>query len=256
MNQNDRSLLGITESNAWGNLFSYSLLAAQSLDFSASAAGRIDTEAARQLRMAQGMIRTRIDILVKEAFYVSKTVNGKEVRLKVATEPLEAFSSLQVACSEDSARMQARENLYEQTRQDIGNALLRLDGEEVEIEGALISNLVEIIKAELAFYRMPLENSFNPISSDQKHLLNSLRFGAVVIADIIHQAIERLRNKLAAYQDLYVCTNCGYLFYELPDKCHICESGQSLIIQYPFQIKGDIEALEMRLYESYNQRHR
>lgn len=251
MIKTDRDLLGITASNAWGNLFSYSLLAAHSLDFSASAAGRIDTEASRMLRMAQGMIRTRIDILVKEAFYVSKKVDGETKRLKVGTEPLEVFSSLQVACSEDSAIMHDKENIN-QTCRDIENALLTMDGEKAEIEGALISNLAGIIKAELAFYRMPLEKTVKPISEEQAGLINSLRLGAIVIADIIHHAIEKIKDKLAEQQDLYLCTNCGYLFYKLPEKCGVCEAGQSLIVKYPFPVRGNVEAWERYLYERYN----
>lgn len=252
MNKTDRDLLGITASNAWGNLFSYSLLAAHSLDFSASAAGRIDTEAARMLRMAQGMIRTRIDIFVKEAFYVSKKVDGETIRLKVGTEPLEAFSRLQVACSEDSAIMQDKKKIKNQTYRDIEGALQILDGEQGHIDGALIFNLVEIIKAELAFYRMPLENAVKPISNEQHYLMNSLRVGAIVIADIIHQAIERIKGKLEEQQDLYLCTNCGKLFYELPEKCGTCEAGQSLIVKYPFPVRGNVEAWEKFLYERYN----
>lgn len=251
MNENDRYILGITASNAWGNLFSYSLLAAHSLDMSASAAGRIDTEAARLLRIAQNMIRTRIDIIVKQSFYYSRETEKGTIRLNVNPNQVLEFSSLQVACSEDSARLQNADN-REKTAADLKHALLTIDGEKAQIDGVLISNLVEIIKAELAFYRMPLENSMNPISEEQRDLMNSLKFGAIVVSDIIHQAVERLKDKLEARQDLYVCMNCGDLYYMLPEKCGTCEAGQSLIVRYPFPIRGNVETWEKYLYERYN----
>lgn len=251
MNEYDRDLLGIKASNAWGNIFSYSLLAAHSLDMTASAAGRIDVEAARQIRMAQNMIRTRIDILAKESLYGYKKENGKEIRLKVCPDPFKGFSSLQVACSIDTAKLQ-NTNEAKKNSKDVANALFALEGGKTEISGALISNMVEIVKTELAFYRMPLEQAVRPISKEQQCLMNSLKIAAVIIADLINQALERIKDKLEERQDLYLCENCGMIYYELPEKCDVCEAGQSLIIKYPFPIKGDLADLEKYLYERYN----
>lgn len=252
MIENDRNLLGITPSNAWGNIFSYSLLAAHSLDMAASGAGRIDVEAARYLRMAQGMIRTRIDILAKQSFYVGKEVEGRRLNLQVAPQPIKEYSRLQVATSEDGAVMQKAENLAG-TRKDLEVALLTKDGEKYEIKGALISNLVEITRAERAFCQMPLEKSAIPINGEQKSIIACLQISALVIADIISQSIEMLKNKLAAYKDLYVCTSCGLIYYEVPEKCEICEAGQSLIVKYPLPIKGELKEFEKEFYERYNQ---
>ena len=252
MIKTDQNLLGITGNNAWSNIFSYSLLAAHSLDMAASAAGRIDTEAARYLRMAQGMIRTRTDILARQSFYVSKKVDGRQINLKIAPQPLEAYSRLQVATSQDSAVMQKAENA-DGTRKDIEGALLVIAGEKYKIEGVLISNLVEIVKAERAFYQMPIDKSAIPISKEQKGIMSCLQISALVIADIISQSIEMLKNKLAGYRDLYICASCGLIYYEIPEKCEICEAGQSLIVKYPLPIRGEIKEFEKEFYERYNQ---
>lgn len=127
---------------------------------------------------------------------------------------------------------------------DAANALFALKGGKTESSGALISNLVEIVKMELAFYRMLLEQAVRPISKEQQYLMNSLKIVAVIIADLINQAIERIKDKLEERQDLYVCENCGMIYYELPEECDVCEAGQSLITRYSFPIKGDGRTLK------------
>lgn len=99
---------------------------------------------------------------------------------------------------------------------------------------------------------MPLDKAVRPISKEQKDLMNSLSVAVVVIADLIHQSLERIKDKLEERQDLYVCENCGMVYYELPEKCDICGAGQHLIIKYPFPVSGNVEAWERFLYERYN----
>lgn len=241
--------IGVNDRNSWANLFSYSLLTATSLDLAASAAGRIDTEAARYLRMAQSMVRTRLDILIRQASY--GPVNEKNVGLRMAAEPVEAFSKLDLVSSEDTAVIR-QADMREEAASDLVNALLTVDGKKAEIDGCLIANLAAIIKAEMAFFRIPLENVVVPVGNEQRNLIIGLQVAAATIADFIQHAIEILKDKLAAYYELYVCTSCGKLYYELVDQCELCEASQALIVRYPFPPKGEAAALDKAIYERYH----
>lgn len=223
---------GITRDNVFENIFIYSIFAAQSLDFLASAAGRYDIEAARYIRTAQQMVRTRVDILFRTSFF-----RDENFKAKGSFKP---FGNISIATSEDAG------NAFKTEPDEIIDDLEKFfrgataNGDFLKMQGIMFENLRMILKAEESFHRCQLEQIVNMPSDDQKFIMQNLQKASVIIQANIYKGIGLLRDKfmvLQGYSDRLVCSSCGSPFKEIekekdnPEPCPVCGAPASMIIK-------------------------
>lgn len=225
---------GVNRGNVFENIFTYSMFASQNLDFLASAAGKVDMEAARYIRTAQQMVRTRVDVLFRTAFFGDEGFKAKG--------EFKPFGEIFIATSEDAGQAFKAESddVLEDLEKFFRGATQQ--GESMRMEGRLFENLRCILKAEEAFLFCDLNDLIEMVSDDQRWIMEKLQQAAAVICNFLYMAVELLRNKmlyqLEAKGDL-VCLSCGSLFNMLdtddqgkPAPCPVCGAPVSMIVEY------------------------
>lgn len=219
--------LGINEDNAYSNLYFYSLIALTSLDLGAEAAGRLDVEAGRLLRMAQTMVRTRIDAILQMNFY------GQNGAFKLANHPVNFLASFIPATGADKAEM-------------VDNAKKQAVAAEAGMVAAgvesgyinLLTKLRDLAQIEERIYdAKPDELIWT--TKDLEHIAGQLQASAASISAFIWEAIGILNKKLNHGISLWLCTKCGFLTKELGgDGYPFCKAQASLIVEFPFDPCG------------------
>lgn len=240
---------GVNRGNVFENIFTYSMFASQNLDFLASAAGKVDVEAARYIRTAQQMVRTRVDVLVRISFF-----GDEGFRAKGDFKP---FGGIFIATSEDAG--QAFKAKSDEVLEDLEKFFrgATQQGESMRMEGRLFENLRHILKAEEAFLFSDLAQIVKTATDEQEWIMKKMQEAAATICDYLYKAVELLRNKilyqLANTGDL-VCLSCGSLFNMLdmddhgkPAPCPVCGAPHSMIVQYEKRKSPAVESIFSRL---------
>lgn len=221
--------IGITDSNRYHNWFEYSSIACQSLDFAASAAGKLDAEAARYLRMAHGMMRFRADKLLELSLFGAMDGN-KKFMVSDKRLPLHAafvFSGAAIAAMQGENADPLLDGI---------DLALSNSGDPMTLEGHLIIALAILVRSERFIIKVEPEVLATTISDEEKFVIGGLQVGAHTILDLIMQALQILKDKLLERQGLYVCLNCGFQEVTAPDeeyKCPLCGSSRGSVCHTP-----------------------
>ncbi len=233
--KDEAPIYGITFENAWENLLTYSVFAAQSLDFAAGAASGIDLEAGRFFRMAQNFLRARVDLLLTQlVFGEVKKVEDKVLRLKLNARPFEPFGGITLATSNDKAEM----------RKDASVDLLEDPNLDYSMGGDLIKSVRSVIDAERAFLIAPIELIARGVTGEQRTLLEELQRTAATVEGFLTYGIHLLKVKLRGERSQFFCNCCGTVFL-LPEEegCPVCKAPVSAISPLPFAPIGNLKEL-------------
>lgn len=227
--QGELNTIGISDQNRTHNLFEYSSMSMQALDFAASAAGRLDQEAARLLRMAYQMMRFRVDKLLELSLFGE--VQGA-AKFAMAKMPLPLHSYF-IHSGAAIAAMQGENS--DPLLEGIDIALSD-SGDPVKIEGDLIYGLAVIIRSERVIHKADPEQLAITVSAEEKEVVAMLQIAAASIMDAIVSALDILKNKLLERQALYVCENCGFqsLAPNEEYECPLCASKRGTVCYRPF----------------------
>lgn len=236
---------GVTQYNIFENIFTYSIFASQNLDFLASAAGRVDIEAARFLRMAQQMVRTRVDVIFRTVFFGQ---SGFGARFS-----FQPFGEITIATSEDAG--QAFKAEANSLVSDLDGFLEGATdwGESMKMEGRLFENLRWILKAEEAFYNCDLKTIVTMPDNDHVYVMEKLQMASITIQAFIYRGLELLRNKILVQngnKSKLICTSCGSQFMAIefddnggPAPCPVCGAPLSAIVEYKLKILPVMEEI-------------
>lgn len=241
---------GVTRDNIFTNLFIYSMFASQNLDFLASAAGKVDIEAARHIRMAQQIIRTRIDILFRQSFF-----GDGEFKAIGSFEP---FGEIEIATSEDAGQA------FKADSDEIINDLEKFFhgvsdcGDRIKMEGPIFDNLRRIMVAEEKFYHCDLQSIFKTETEEQDFIIKNLQIAAATVLLCLYDAIELLRNKFlfttCGNTGRLVCSSCGSLMLSIendeesgPALCPVCGAPASMIIECKFNNSPALDEIYNKL---------
>lgn len=214
---------GITGENWHGNLLLYSYLAAAHIDQGALAASRYDTDAARLLRMAAEGMKWRADRLLQESLYgPSRVPEGKkkEIWFKMSPWPINLANWYGVTSVDTFENWDVDQ---------IDDALDNID----EVQGALIRNLLGIIKTEKSLSELPVYRLAIVVNGSQENLVERMQMNAKNIADMIYEAVCIISRKFAGSAGDWLCTTCFTRYTGLPEKCDICESAINSFIAVP-----------------------
>lgn len=229
---------GVTRHNIFENLYTYSIFASQNLDFLASAAGRVDVEAARYLRMAQQMVRTRVDVLFRQSLFGADGFG--------AVSSFKPFGEITIATSEDAGQAFKAES--EAIISDLDKFFQGASdwGENMKMEGPLFENLRWILKGEQAFNESDLRQFMTFQDADQAYVMEKLQMASATVQAHIYKGIELLRNKFLAYtgsRGKLICASCGSQFRDValddngnPGPCPVCGSPASMLVEYKLKI--------------------
>lgn len=228
--RNELSQIGVDEQNRDANWFEYSTTTLLALDLAASAAGRLDAEAARLLRMAYGMMKFRVDKLLEMSLF--GPVEGAK-KFGMAPRPIKLHSFF-ITSSAAMAAMQG---------ENAGSLLDGIDiamsdtGDPMKMEGDLMYGLAVIIRSERMINKADPSALVTTISDEEKEIVAMLQIAAATILDLIMDALQILKNKILELQALYVCLSCGYQG-TAPDeeyKCPLCGGTRSSVCYKPFK---------------------
>lgn len=220
--------LGISSANAWANVYTYSLMAMQNLDYGASAASRIDVEAGEKLRQAYGFVRFRVDKLLEMNLLGPL---DKEARpFQLVSEPISTFASVPPIMSASAiAAVEADE-----TAVDLVEATDK-DGNLAKVEGALVAGLRAIADAEFAIHIMEPRLFGRPVGHDQMKTIFALQQAAISIHDLVQEALELLKERIFVVPGMRCCGGCGLIIDapETDSECPLCGAGGNLMSCYP-----------------------
>lgn len=225
------SAIGVTDLNRYHNLFEYSAISLQSLDFAASAAGQLDAEAARFLRMAHGMMRFRVDKILEMSLF-DPPRDGQSFGVAKLPYRLRSFYITAGA----AAAAMAPENA-DPVLQSLDIALDPM-GSPQAIEGHLVYGLAVIALSEREIVNAKPESLVITVDQEQADTVAMLQTAAASIRDLILQALKIIKDKIVGRPSLYVCENCGLQFAVSPDEefeCPLCKARRGLICARPFE---------------------
>lgn len=224
--------VGITSANSQGNALIYDLLAVGALDSVAQAVGRIDMEAARLVRMAQGIIRHRHNRLKEAIIYGPKDGQGR--RMAVSGRHV-IFESVRIATDKDTAELSQAQYDGED-----GKMLDEMDG---KIDGVLLFDIRAIMQIEQFLHHHGFADFYGPtITDEQAQMLADLQWCAQASTYYLRRAQDIIRQKLLREPRAYTCTACGFYYprpekatkefpsYAYPDACISCGSPASWIV--------------------------
>lgn len=227
--ETELAVIGITDQNRTHNIFEYSSMSMQALDFGASAAGRLDQEAARLLRMAYQLMRFRVDKLLELSLFGE--VQG-EKKFGMAKLPMPLHSYL----IHSGAAIAAMQGENANPMLDGIDIALSESGDPLTIEGDLMYGLAVIIRSEKIIHKTDPDSLVVTVSDEEKETIRMLQIASASIIDAIISALEILKNKLLERQALYVCENCG--FQSLPPdeeyECPLCGAKRGSVCYRPF----------------------
>lgn len=241
---------GVTQNNIFENIFTYSIFASQNLDFLASAAGRVDIEAARFLRMAQQMMRTRVDVLFRMVFFGQQGFGAR-----FSFQP---FREITIATSEDAGQaFKAEANSIVNDLNDFLEGATDW-GENMRMEGPLFENLRLILKTEEAFNECDLKAIVTTPDNEHAYIMEKLQMASITIQANLYRGLELLRNKILIQngnRGKLICTSCGsqLVAFEFDDNgapapCPVCGSPPSTIVEYKLKILPMMD----EIYKSIN----
>lgn len=235
--------IGITDSNRYHNLFEYSSIACQSLDFAASAAGKLDAEAARFLRMAHGMMRFRADKLLELSLFGAMDGNKK---FMVSNKKLPLCAAFVFS----GAAIAAMQGENADPLLDGIDLALSNQGDPMKLEGHLIIALAMLARSERFIIKVEPEVLAITVSDEEKDTVLALQLAAHTILDLVMQSLQILKDKVLERQGLYVCLNCGYQSAVAPDEeweCPLCGSKRGSVCHTPVRPGKESAARYARL---------
>lgn len=227
--ESELSEIGVTDANRYHNLFEYSSIAAQSLDFAASAAGRLDAEGARLLRMAHGMMRFRADKLIELSLF-GPVENGKKFSVSPKKLPLQAayiFSGAAIAAMDGENADPLLDGI---------DKALSPDGNPKTIEGHLLNGLAMLIKSERFIISVEPGVLACTVTDEEAMATENLQVAAHTILDLLVNALQILKDKVLEKPGLYVCLNCGHQEAFPPSEeyeCPLCGSKRGSLCRTP-----------------------
>lgn len=215
---------GIHKDNFEGNALIYDLLAISALDSVAQAVGSIDLEAARFIRLAQGVIRYRHNLL-KEMVVFSPTNPNQKERFHVSGSH-RIFERVRLATNRDTAEIKKAH--YE------GESGKLLDKIDCNIDGTLLYDIQAIMDIELFLKKNGFTKFYRATNHTEEQALLRLQHCCRASFFYLDTARMIIRNKITNLPHSYICTACGYSYpsakkeperaYTYPDPCVFCNS--------------------------------
>lgn len=221
---------GVNEGNFRGNALIYDLVAVGALDSVAQAVGSIDLEAARLVRLAQGIIRYRHNIIKEMIVFNPENPHQKE-RFHVSGHHL-IFEQVRLATNRDTAEV--KKARYEGEDDKLIN---EMDG---NIDGTLLYDIQAIKDTELFLHKKGLAEFYQATNQTEGQTLRELQHCCGTSTYYLRRAQKIIRDKITRVPHEYICTSCGYYYpsadkdaeyaYNYPDPCRCCNSPAAWIV--------------------------